>query len=171
MDTAATLVQAFGSSEASAEVYATVADVSTLAKLAAAAKNRAQVLQIAMKLRTTNRNIQKLLDLLREVESGKKPLVSKDERIYPQQFQNVVDNLDHVTRMIDYLYEMMRRARLTNNSLTATGLRTLHSYNEPLKDLVDWLDALAKTEQIEAIFGRAKRERKRGELFALARNE
>ncbi len=171
MDTAATLVQVLGSSEASVEVYGTVADVSALAKLAAAAKNRAQVIQIAVKLRTANRSIEKLLELVREVESGKKLPVSKGEPMSSRQFQNVVDSLDYLTRMIDYLCEMMRRAGLTNNSLTANGVRTLHSYSEPLKDLFDWLDTLAKPEKIEAIFDRAKRERKRGELFDLARTE
>jgi len=83
----------------------------------------------------------------------------------------VVDNLDHVTRMIDYLSEMMRRAGLANNSLTAGSLLKFQGYSEPLKDLVDWLDALAKREQLDAIFERAKRERERGEVVDLAQIE
>lgn len=170
MGTAATLVQVLGSSEASAEVYGTVADVSMLAKLAAA-KSKAQVLHIALRLRTTNQNIRKLLDLVHEVESGKRPIVLKHERVSPEQFQNVVENLDHLTRMVDFLYEMMQRARLTNNSLTASSLNTLHGYVEPLRDLVDWMDALAKPAELEAIFNRAKQEKERGDLVDLARIE
>jgi hypothetical protein len=171
MDAAATLVQVLGSSQASAEVYSAVADVSTLAKVAAAAKNKAQVIRLAMKLRSTNRSIQSLLDLVRDVESGKRSLATEVEPVSPQQLQNIVDNLDHVTRMIDYLYEMTRRVGLTNNSLTAAGLRTFHGYGEPLKDLVDWLDALSKPEQLNEVFERAKREREQGEVVNLAKVE
>jgi len=175
MDAAATVMQVLGSPRASAEVYGAVADVSVVAelsaKIAAVAKNKAQVIRLAVKLRSANRSIQGLLNLVHEAEAGRRPLATEREPVSPQQFQNVVDNLDHVTRMIDYLSEMMRRAGLANNSLTAGSLLKFQGYSEPLKDLVDWLDALAKREQLDAIFERARRERERGEVVDLAQIE
>lgn len=167
---AATLVQVLASPQASGEIYDTVADVSGLAKLAELAKNKLQVMMMAAKLRTLNRSVKKLLDLVDDVQSGK-ALVTEVESVSPQRLQNIVNNLDYLARMIDYLYEMARRAGLTNNSLTASGLATLRAYNEPLKDLVDWVDALSNPEQIESIFDRATRERKSREFVDLTRVE
>jgi len=171
MDAASAIVQGLGSPEASVEIYDAVAGVSNVAKLAAAAKNKVQVMRMAMVLRRTNRSLKNFFDLVDDVQSGKRRIEPTAEPVTPQQLQNMVDNLEHISRMIDFLYESMRRAGLTNNSLTAAGLKTLNGYGEPLRDLVDWLDALSKPEFLKSVFERAKQERERGELFDLAKVE
>lgn len=171
MDAASAIVRGLGSPEASVEIYDAVASVTSVAKLAAAARNKVQVMRIAMGLRRTNRSLKSLLDLVDDVQSGKRPIDPNTEPVSPQRFQNIVDNLEHVSRMIDFLYESMRRAGLTNNSLTASGLKTFKGYSEPMKDLVDWLDALSKPEYLKSVFDRAKQERERGELVDLTEVE
>jgi hypothetical protein len=171
MDAAATIVQGLVSAEASVEIYDAVASVSTVGKLAAAARNKLHVTRIAMSLRRANRSLKSLLDLVDDVQSGKRLMKEASEPVSLQQIQNTIENLDHICRTIDFLYESMRRVGLTNNSLVAGALNSFKAYSEPLKDLVDWLDVLSKPEYFKSVFDRAKLERERGELVDLAEIE
>jgi hypothetical protein len=171
MDAASAIVQGLGSPEASVEIYDAAAGVSTVARLAAAARSKLQVMRIATGLRRTNRSLKNLFDLVDDIQSGKRRIELAAESVTPQQLQNVVENLEHIARMIDFLCESMRGAGLTNNSLTAAGLQTLNGYGEPLRDLVDWLDALSKPEFLKSVFERAKEEKERGALVDLAKIE
>lgn len=166
MTTGTAVISNLASEEFSGEVYEAL---SVTAKLAAFAARRVNVMRIAGGLYKTNRLIKSLLDLVDDSITGKRKLVEKE--ITLQDVQRIADNLDHLARMIEYLYESLRRARLTNNSLVAGPLVTLRSAIEPLKDIADWADASAKPQELQSILARAKAERERGEVYELKRVE
>jgi hypothetical protein len=165
MTNAAAVLTSLGSSDLDVQVYDTV---STAAALAKAASDRAKVFGIAYNLFKANRSFHSLFELVDGILSGTRPVEPDAEPMTPQKVLEMIDNLAHIGRMVDYFHESMRRAGLTNNSLTAESIRKLQANNERLKDLIDWLDACAKPDELESVFNRAKQERDRGELFDLA---
>lgn len=168
MTNAAAAINSLGSSDLNVQVYDTVSAAAALAK---AASDRAKVLSIAYNLVKLNRSFRSLFDQVDDVLTGKRPVDPQAEPMTPQRLQEMIDSLSHVCRMVDYFYESMRRARLTNNSLTAGSMRNLQLNSERLKDFVDWLDAVAKPDDLDSIFNRAKQERDHGELYDLSRAE
>lgn len=168
MTNAAAVINNLGSSDLNIQVYDTVSAAAALAK---AASDRTKVLGIAYSLLKLNRSFKSLFEQIDDVLTGKRPVDPDVEPMTPQKLQEMIDNLAHICRMVDYFHESMRRARLTNNSLTAGSIRKLQANNERLKDLVDWLDACAKPDELESVFTRAKQERDRGELYDLTQAE
>jgi hypothetical protein len=148
-------------------VYGTI---SMAARLAVAVTSRAQAMRVAWYLRRVNKNVKSLLDLVDESLSGKRPL-QKNEEMTPQKLRELADTVDYMVRVMEYQYESMRRARLTNNSLTAGALKMFQSNLDPLKDLADWIDVAAKPEDLDAIFARSKAEMERGEVYEVKRVE
>lgn len=166
MTTATTIVSNLTSEEFSGEVYEAL---SITAQLAAFVTRRANVMRISFGLHKTNKLVKSLLDLVDDSISGRRQLVEKSATV--QDVQRVADNIDHLVRTLEYLYESLRRAQLTNNSLVAGPLATLHSAIEPLKDIADWMDLSAKPQEFNSILARAKAEKERGELHELKRVE
>lgn len=166
MGTADAVIQRLGSQEFNAELYDSV---SLTAKLAAAVANRAQVMRIAYSLHKANRSIKTMLDSVDNILAGKESAKFEAGESSPFQTQNVIENLAHISRMLDYTSEMMKRARLTNNSLTAGALKKLQDNGESIKDLLDWFDAASKPEELQKVFNRAKEERESGDLVDLPR--
>jgi hypothetical protein len=101
----------------------------------------------------------------------KLPATPPAEPITPQRIQEAGDNLARLARMLEYLYEQSKRAGLTNNSLTAGSLNGIRKRVEQVKDLADWFDTAAHSEEVDAIFARSKEERERGEIFDLPQVE
>lgn len=166
MTTSTAIVQNLTSAEFSTGLYDSLSTMSQLAKFVT---QRANVARIALGLRKTNKIIKSLLDLVDDSVTGKRQLAERETT--PQEVQQVADNLDYLVRTIDYLYESLRRARLTNNSLVAGQLASLHSAIEPLKDIADWAYLMAKPKELDTILTRAKAEKDRGELHQLKRVE
>lgn len=166
MTVATAIISNLTSDEFSGDVYQAL---STTAQLAAFVTRRVNVMRISVKLRETNKLIKSLLDLIDDSISGKRQLVEKNTTL--QEVERVAENLDHLARTIEYLYEQLRRAQLTNNSLVAGPLMRLHSAIEPLKDIADWADLAANPQELDAILARAKAERKRGEMYEMKRVE
>jgi hypothetical protein len=164
MSAASAVVQSLNSDEFSTELYDSVSLAAALAKIVT---SRAQVFRMANSLRKTSRSVQKVLDLVNDVLTGKRKIEAELKDESPRRIQDAIDGLDHISRMLDYACEGMSRARLTNNSLTAGTIATLRKQNEELKDIVDWLDAFSKKEELKTIFDRARSERDSGDLIDL----
>lgn len=167
MSVSAAVVEALGSPEFQNDLYGTV---SMTARLAAAIKNRANVMRLSMHLRGVNKDINSLLGKVDDILAGRLT-VKAEEEATPQKLQETADNVDYLVRVLEYQFEAMRRAGLTNNSLTAGVLRTFHSNLDPLKDLADWIDLLAKPQEMESVLARAQAEIQRGEIYELRRVE
>ncbi len=85
----------------------------------------------------------------------------------PQRLLDTSDKLMKMSRDLGYIYELLRRVGLTNNSLTAGNLVKMCSYRGRIEDLADWFETASQSDEINAIFARAAGERQRGEIFDL----
>jgi hypothetical protein len=141
--------------------------LSSVSSLAASVKNRANVLRVAKSLYTLNRTLAKFLDESHEMMSGKKPVPQPTEPSTPHAMRTTADNFEQIHRMLQYIGELGRRARLTNNSLTAGSLKSLLRHSEELLDFADWLETVADPKGVKGVFERAKQERDKGEVYDL----
>jgi hypothetical protein len=161
------VMNAFAASDIEAKSFSVLA---TASKVAAAAKNRAHTWRLAGILWSMNRDLANLVDGVHKILSGETVAPApKQESNTPQEMRTTADNLEHITRTIDYILELSRRARLTNNSLTAGSLNSLSRYNEELRDFADWIETLSDPKYSANAFDRAKREKEAGEIYDLSR--
>ncbi|MGB7187204.1 MAG: hypothetical protein WBD21_11520 [Candidatus Acidiferrales bacterium] len=167
MSTSAAAIANLASVEFESGLYDTV---SITARLSAVVTSRASAMRLAWYLHRVNKSTKALLDLVDESLSGKRT-VEKSEPVTPQKLQELADNLNYLIRGMEYQCEQMRRARLTNNSLVAGALKTYGSNLEPLTDLADWIDAVARPDELDSIFARAKEEKERNEVYEVNRVE
>jgi hypothetical protein len=142
--------------------------LSSVSRLAAIARNRANVLRIANSLFRLNRSMTTFLDEIHAIMAGKKPAPQPHEQTSPEAMRTTADNLEHICRTIQYIVELSRRARLTNNSLTAGSLNSLSRRADELLDFADWLETIANPKEFKTAFERAKGERARGEVYELS---
>ena len=160
------VIKALDSPEWNADVYGAL---SSLSRLAAAMQSKANVIKLAFILRRMNRNISSLFETVKAAEEGRLKPDANAEVPTPQRLMDSSDKLMKMSRYIEYLYELLRRVGLTNNSLTAGNLKSIKCYSERIVDLADWFEAMAQSKEIEAIYERATGERERGEIFDLER--
>jgi hypothetical protein len=99
---------------------------------------------------------------------GEKP---KDDSITPERIEESIRSLRQIHIKIETLYEAARRARLTNNSLLAMPLRSVHTYGDDILELAELLEAYQHSEGVEAMFDRSAEERARGEVYDIAEVE
>jgi hypothetical protein len=161
-------MNALGSSDLTAQVYD---NLSLAARLAAGVKNRANSWAYSRWLHNYDRKLAELVDNIHALIEGRKklPRVEQDaEPITPEGMRETADNLEHMSRMIDYVYESSRRAGLTNNSRTAAPLRRLQKNSEELRDFADWIETSLATKHNEEMFSRAAREKESGEVYDLS---
>ncbi|MGA2098498.1 MAG: hypothetical protein ABSH39_19555 [Candidatus Acidiferrum sp.] len=143
-------------------------------KLAQAIRNRATGFRIARTLRNLDKDISKFLGEIHGriqgtiVDPPAKGGKREDVDVSPVRVRAIADNLEHTARTIEYLYEMARRARLTNNSMTAGPLNSLHHQAPQLIDLADWIETVIEKKEVESVFERAERERAAGEIYDLS---
>jgi hypothetical protein len=142
--------------------------LSSVSSLAASVKNRANVLRMAGSLFSLNRTVTKFLDESHEIMSGKKAVEKPKEATTPEAMRTTADNLEQIHRTIRYILELSRRARLTNNSLTAGSLTSLARHSDELLDFADWLETVADPKGVKGVFERAKRERDIGEVYDIS---
>jgi hypothetical protein len=83
----------------------------------------------------------------------------------------VAAGFEHLYHTLDYVYDALKRVGLTNNSLTAGSLASIHRRSEAIANLADWFDVVSEPQEIEGIFQRAKQEKESGELIDLAQVE
>lgn len=160
------VMRAFAASNIEAKSFDMLSSVSSLA---AAAKNKANVLRIASSFYSMNRSLTKFLDESHAVMSGKKAVSSPpQEPPTPETMRTTADNLEHVYRTIQYIAELSKRARITNYSLIAGSLNSLVRRAEELADFADWLETVADPKEFKNAFDRANREKEMGEVYDLS---
>jgi len=165
---AETVIGNLGTYNWNAKVYNTLALAS---RVAAAVKNRGNVIRIASSFRKLDKSLETLIDVINSSMKGESRAVPTAEPVTPQTLRSNADNFEQMYRTLDYILECSRRARLTNNSLTAAHIRSLQRHVEPLANLADWFDLASQPEAVGRIFEKARKERENGELTDLAQVE
>lgn len=165
MPTAEAVLNSLGIDEWDASVYGTLATVS---HLAAVVRNRANVFRIAYGLHGVNSKLTEMMTKVYGAIEGKIPTDANAEAATPERVRETIDNIERLGRMLEYMHELLRRARLTNNSLTAGQLNSVQRHVEELKDLADWFEASLHSEENNAAFDRAKQERERGPIYDIS---
>jgi len=165
---AETVISNLGAYNWNAKVYDTLALAS---RIAAAVKNRGNVIRIAYHLRELNKSLEKLIELVNSAMKGEIKQSPNAEQVTAQVLRSNADNFEQMYRTLDYIVEGSRRAGLTNNSLTASSVRGLQRRIDPIANLADWFDLASQPDAVGRIFERAKRERESGELTDLAQVE
>jgi hypothetical protein len=161
---AAILIQGIETYEWNAEMYGALASVSNIAS---AVKRKANVIRIAYSLNKINKQLGSMFERVDGVIEGRIPCDPAAEPVTEQRAHEMANDLTRLHYSIEYLYEQLRRAGLTNNSVTAALLGRLRKHGEPILDLADWIEASIDTKEASAIFERAAHEREHGELFSL----
>ncbi|MFY9802149.1 MAG: hypothetical protein WA211_03460 [Candidatus Acidiferrales bacterium] len=162
MHTEAAVIQSFESYEWNAEVYGAL---SAFSRLAVSVQKKANVLALAYAFHKANRQLQSLFDKVHGAMEGKVPVRPNDEPVTEGRLRDTTENLMHMYRTIDYVFEASRRAGLLNNSLSSSALQKMQTHSEELLSLVDWLELAMQKDEVQAIFARAHREKQSGELF------
>ncbi len=168
MSAAETVISNLGTYNWNAKVYDTLALAS---RLAAAVKNRGNTIRIAYHLRELNGSLERLIDLINRSMRGESKAAPNSEPVTSQTLRSNADNFEQMYRTLDYILECSRRAGLTNNSLTASSVRSLQRHVDPIANLADWFDLASQPEAVGRIFERARKEREHGELTDLAEVE
>lgn len=169
MNNAEAILDNFRSYEWNARMYGVL---SAASRVAATVKNRANVIKLAYHLRNLNKLVTEMVENVNAGMEGKLPAPSTNESpMTPRQIREQADRFEHLHRMLEYIYESLRRAGLTNNSLTAGSLLSIHRQTATVADFADWLDLASQSDQVDSLFNRAKQEKERGELIDLAQVE
>ena len=168
MASASAVINTFESYDWDAQVFGALWAASSLA---VKIRNKAHVIRLTYLLHAVNREMRSLLNTAHATLEGRLPLDPSAEPVTEQKLRTTIENLQHLSRTLQYVYESAKDAGLLNHSLTASALKTLATYHGPILDLVDWLELASQEDEVKAIFDRAARERDRGELFDLAQAE
>ena len=158
------VMMGFGSDAWNAELYNSL---SLTSHIAAAIKDRAAALTLAVNLRRLVSKLDSILGNARSMIEGKTPLPVSDEPSTPQKAHNGVDTIQMISRVLSYTYESASRRRLTNNSLLASPLRRVNQLAEEFADIADWLETALQSEEIDSVFLRAAQEREHGDIYNL----
>jgi len=162
------VINAFGTARLESEVYD---NLSLAARLASAVKSGTSRIRVALWLRDFDRKLINFLEGFHAIMEGRKAAPASkadDEPPTPQRIRTTADNIEHMYRIIDTIYESARRARLTNFSLTAGSLQSLKHNSEELLDIAEWLETFVDPKHYNAAFERAEREKEAGELYDLS---
>ncbi len=163
--TAAIINQSF---EWDADLYGAL---SAASKLAAAMKSRANRFIVALTLRKVASTLDELFRMVDNAMQGKIPADPNAEPITPQRLRATADSLGQLHRSLEYACGAMKRAGLTNGTLTAGSIKRIQARSQAILDLAYWFETLAQPEEFEAIFKRAAEERERGAFVDLAEIE
>jgi len=164
MATAANFLTIIGPDEWDARVYGALSITSSLV---AAVRTRAGTIRLAYSFHKVNRTLAEMFSSVYDTLEGKRPTPDA-EPVTPQRLQQVSENIDRLARMLEYICEQSKRVGLTNNSLTAGSLNSFRKYIEEMKDLADWFETAAQSEEVNSLLARAKQEKERGEIFDLS---
>jgi hypothetical protein len=169
MASAAVVLTHLGSDHWDAEVYGVL---SMASRLAAMVKTRGQTLRLAYSFWRLNSSLASFFSEVREsMESNKSFQPEGSAPVTPERIENAIRGLRELHIKIENMYESARRARLTNNSLIAMPLRSVHTYNDDILELAELLEAFQNPEGVNAVFERSAQERANGEVFDLAEVE
>jgi hypothetical protein len=164
MASAAVVLTVIGTDQWDAEVYAVL---SMASRLAALVKTRAQTMRLAYFFWRLNSILGNFFQEIRRILESNQPAAP----ITPEQIEDSIRGLRQMHIKIETLYEAGRRARLTNNSVLAMPLRSLHTYSDDILELAELLEAYQASDGVSAVFDRSAQERARGEIFDLSEIE
>jgi hypothetical protein len=165
MSSAAVVLTHLGTDQWDAEIYAVL---SMASRLAALVKSRARTLQLSYSLWRLNTLLSNIFEEVRDTMEGKGGAA---QPVTAEGIEDAIRNLRQLHIKIETIYEAARRARLTNHSLLAMPLRSVHTYNDDILELAELLEAYQHSEGVEAVFDRSAQERARGEVYDLAEIE
>lgn len=172
MSIAEAVISNLGPYDWNAQVYKALALASDLA---AAIKNRGNMILVAYRLREVNKSLETLIELVNSSMKSEAPKretkLCSAKHVTPQVLRSNADNFEQMFRTLEYVAEGLRRAGLANNSLTASSVRNLEKFLDPIANLADWFDVASQPEAVERIFEKARKERENGELTDLAQVE
>jgi hypothetical protein len=146
-----------------AQVYGAMALASRISSLV---KNRAETVKLSRSLKRLDSSLSKLFE---EIYKGlERSELSKIRGVTPELVTSASEVLFQLNRILATVYEACKQARLTNNSLTAGTLRSINERNEEILELADLLKLSLEPDVIESIHARARKEKKRGDVFDLS---
>src|SRR4029077_19911370 len=96
---------------------------------------------------------------------GKTP--TEGNEITEERAREILHDLMRLYRSIERSIYHWRRIGLLNNSLISGPLLKLRAHGEPVLDLADCVETSLDTDEVNALFARASKERERGELYDL----
>ena len=165
MATAANFLNSVGPDEWDARVYAALSSTSSLV---ASVRNRVNVVSIAYSLYKINKTLADMFSNIYGTLEGKRPAEPSTEPVNAQRLHEAAENVDRLARTLEYMCEQMKRARLTNNSLTAGSLNAIRKRVGEITDVADWFETAAQSEEVNAMFVRAQGEKERGDVYDLS---
>ena len=158
------MVSTLQSLDGNADFYEALSSFSRLANLV---KVKAHTFSVVYFFRQTNRILDSMFEKVQTAMEGKTAPDPTAGPVTEIKLRQSVDDLMRLHNMIQYVYEMSRRAGLANNRLTANGLLKMRANSERILDLVDWLELMMQTAEVQAIFERGRHEEQAGEVSLL----
>jgi hypothetical protein len=166
---AAVAVAYIGTDRWNADVYGALSFASRLAE---AVKQQRLAYQIRYFLWRVNGRIEFMLDdihakleeAIAEAEKGNAPSEPSD----PSRIHTAVASIQQLHAILDGIYQVAIRHRLTNNSVLAASIHRLHHNDERIVELAEWIQDLTNPAPLENIFEAARGEYERGETVVLA---
>ena len=145
--------------------YADLYEIMALAyRLSAAIKDRVTAAKIAQQYRRIDSLLAKMFkDVHKALDEHKGSSLGT-----PAELQEAIQTISKLHSQVGRLLQASKRARLTNNSLTAQSLYNIANWNEEVADLLEAFELSANPEAINAIYKRSKEERERGDIFDLS---
>lgn len=164
MGTVCQALVGFDSLEWNAHVYEALSGVSYLA---ISVRNKANVLNLAFKVRRVNLSLNEFFEKVELAAAGKLPRDPNSKPATREQIQETAFNLSQLHRSIIESYAALARVGLLNNSLTSGALRKLNENGERILDIADWFDLLNQQDQFNKTFDRAAQEKAEGRTVDL----
>ncbi|MGD1101783.1 MAG: hypothetical protein ABSA59_06915 [Terriglobia bacterium] len=165
MSLAVSVLNSFGNDRWNADVYDIMALASRLSSLV---KDRSKTINIVYRLFSLN---SKLNELFKELYARLEGRIRDDGSITPEQVQDAIHSLLKLHGLLEILFEVGRRSRLTNNSLTAGLLNSIHVYSEEMLELAQVVELARDKNHLNAIYERASKEREHGDVFDVSQVE
>lgn len=157
---AAAVLQTFQRDEWNADVYG-------VSNIAVHIKNTSNPVQLGDWLYKLNSQLQAFFEKVYGLAEGRVPVEASDEPITEERARGMVGDMMRIYRSLEGVYVSLRRAGLANNSFTAGQVLRLKEHCEAMLDLADWFDTGLNTQEVNAIFARASKEREHGDIYDL----
>ena len=153
-----------GTAGAASNVFVATSHVSN------ALYSNAMRLKIAWDLNRLSRKLSGMLDGLYKAMENAERSGTKKEPISREQLESAVRTLEYLYDVSSRLYSVAQQKRLTNNSMMAGSLSTIHRRSEELLDIVDWFQAAMSCapSKLDELYAAARKDLRAGAVYDLA---
>lgn len=165
LSVAVAVLNNFGNDQWNADVYDTMALASRLSTLV---KDRSKTIGISYRLYGLN---SKLNALFKQIYARLEGPAGEERVFTPEETQDAIRSLRKLCGLLDTLFEAGRRSRLTNNSLTASWLNSIHVYSDELQELAQIIELTLDEYHLKFVYERASKERESGDVFDISQIE